>query len=160
MPNIKVLSVKQPWAWAIIAGFKTCENRTWGTNYRGPLLIHAGKSAGEIRTVRRLEKQSKEGVPIVDYDGTSHVMPPADELKRWSGAIVGVAYVAGCLDERGAKRAKLTFVEGPVCWHLERVSACKEPVPAKGMLNLFSLPDALVGAVKEALGDRWPEEWR
>ena len=39
---MKVLSIRQPWAWAIVAGFKPVENRTWKTGYRGPLLIHAG----------------------------------------------------------------------------------------------------------------------
>lgn len=38
----KALSVRQPWAWAIVEGLKPVENRTWPTSYRGPLLIHAG----------------------------------------------------------------------------------------------------------------------
>jgi hypothetical protein len=37
------LSIRQPWAWLIVNGFKTIENRSWLTNYRGPMLIHAGK---------------------------------------------------------------------------------------------------------------------
>lgn len=44
------LTVKQPWASAIMAGLKRVENRTWRTDYRGPLAIHAGSSidpAGE-----------------------------------------------------------------------------------------------------------------
>jgi hypothetical protein len=39
---VKTLSVRQPWAWLLVQGIKTVENRTWRTNYRGPLLIHAG----------------------------------------------------------------------------------------------------------------------
>jgi hypothetical protein len=39
---MNALSVRQPWAWAIVAGRKPIENRTWQTDYRGPLLIHAG----------------------------------------------------------------------------------------------------------------------
>jgi hypothetical protein len=38
---MKALTIKQPWAWMIIHGGKTIENRTWNTGYRGPLLIHA-----------------------------------------------------------------------------------------------------------------------
>jgi hypothetical protein len=30
------LSVRQPWAWAIVSGYKDVENRSWPTNYRGP----------------------------------------------------------------------------------------------------------------------------
>jgi hypothetical protein len=37
----KVLSIKQPYAMLICAGIKTVENRTWKTDYRGKLLIHA-----------------------------------------------------------------------------------------------------------------------
>ena len=38
------LTVKQPWASAIIYGDKDIENRVWRTGYRGRLLIHAGKA--------------------------------------------------------------------------------------------------------------------
>ena len=37
------LTIHQPWAWAIMAGIKRVENRTWRTSHRGPLVIHAGK---------------------------------------------------------------------------------------------------------------------
>jgi hypothetical protein len=40
---MKALSIRQPWASLIIAGIKPVENRTWKSNYRGPLLIHASK---------------------------------------------------------------------------------------------------------------------
>lgn len=40
---MKVLSVRQPWAWLIVAGHKPVENRGWKTRYRGPILIHAPK---------------------------------------------------------------------------------------------------------------------
>ena len=38
----RALSIRQPWAWLILNGYKDLENRTWRTDYRGPLLIHAG----------------------------------------------------------------------------------------------------------------------
>lgn len=41
---MKALSVKQPWANLIVSGEKTIETRTWGTDYRGPLLIVSSKS--------------------------------------------------------------------------------------------------------------------
>jgi hypothetical protein len=40
---MKALSVRQPWAWAILALGKDVENRSWRTEHRGPLLIHAPK---------------------------------------------------------------------------------------------------------------------
>jgi hypothetical protein len=44
---MKPLSIRQPWAWAIVAGLKRYENRTWTTPYRRPLLIHAGQSRAD-----------------------------------------------------------------------------------------------------------------
>jgi hypothetical protein len=41
---MRVLTVKQPWAWAIIHGGKDVENRVRNLagDYRGPVAIHAG----------------------------------------------------------------------------------------------------------------------
>lgn len=38
---MRALTVRQPWAWAIIHGGKDVENRTTLWKYRGPLAIHA-----------------------------------------------------------------------------------------------------------------------
>lgn len=40
---MKVITIKQPFASLIAAGIKEYEFRTWKTNYRGEILIHAGK---------------------------------------------------------------------------------------------------------------------
>ena len=40
---MKVLTIREPWASLIINGYKKYEFRSWKTNYRGKLLIHAGK---------------------------------------------------------------------------------------------------------------------
>jgi ASCH domain len=40
---MRALTIKQPWAWAITHAGKDIENRSWTTDYRGALLIHAGK---------------------------------------------------------------------------------------------------------------------
>ena len=36
------LSIRQPWAWLVVNGYRDIENRDWPTNFRGPLLVHAG----------------------------------------------------------------------------------------------------------------------
>jgi hypothetical protein len=41
---MKTLSVKQPWAHLVVTGVKNVENRTWYSQVRGPILIHAGKT--------------------------------------------------------------------------------------------------------------------
>ena len=39
---MKVLTLKQPWATLVAEGIKEYEFRSWKTNYRGKILIHAG----------------------------------------------------------------------------------------------------------------------
>lgn len=41
---MKSLSIKQPWASLIAHGIKDIENRTWKTNFRGRIYIHASGS--------------------------------------------------------------------------------------------------------------------
>lgn len=48
---MKVLTLKQPWATLVAEGLKKYEFRTWKTNYRGELYIHAGK---------RIDKEAME----------------------------------------------------------------------------------------------------
>ncbi|MGC8622286.1 MAG: ASCH domain-containing protein, partial [Caldisphaera sp.] len=40
---MKCLSIKQPFADLVVSGKKTIEIRSWKTNYRGELLIHASR---------------------------------------------------------------------------------------------------------------------
>lgn len=68
---MKALSIRQPWAWAIVNGHKTIENRTWATTYRGPLLIHASKSL-DPHGMERLAKHRR----ALGYD-----LPWLDELE-------------------------------------------------------------------------------
>jgi hypothetical protein len=39
--DIRCLAVRQPYAWAIMAGAKDIENRSWTTDYRGPIVLQA-----------------------------------------------------------------------------------------------------------------------
>lgn len=41
---LKALSVRQPWAHAIVLGAKTIENRSWPTNMRGTIAVHAAQA--------------------------------------------------------------------------------------------------------------------
>ncbi len=40
----RALTLHQPWASLIAVGAKSIETRSWRTKYRGPLVIHAGKT--------------------------------------------------------------------------------------------------------------------
>lgn len=45
---MKTLSIRQPWANLIVHGIKDVENRTWRTNYRGRVLVHAPVKVGDV----------------------------------------------------------------------------------------------------------------
>ena len=46
---MRILTVRQPWAWAIIHGGKDVENRVRNIagDYHGPIAIHAAKAGKE-----------------------------------------------------------------------------------------------------------------
>lgn len=87
----KALSVQHPWAWLIVHADeyedpKRIENRDWRTRYRGPLLIHAGKT---------FDRSGYESVVDVRPD-LLEVMPSPAEFER--GGIVGRVEVIDCVD--------------------------------------------------------------
>ena len=43
--KLPILSIRQPWAWLIVNGYKDIENRTWSTRFRGKVLIHGMKAS-------------------------------------------------------------------------------------------------------------------
>jgi hypothetical protein len=79
------LSVRQPWAWAIIHAGKDIENRTWkpgnpGLRFRGPLAIHAARGMTQDEYEDACDSIERIcGFPV----------PPAVELQR--GGIIGMA---------------------------------------------------------------------
>lgn len=77
----KALSLKQPFAWLIANGFLMVDDRTWGTQYRGPVLIHASKG---------LYKE------YYDYlkSNTDIPLPAKDKLEY--GGVVGIANLVLC----------------------------------------------------------------
>ncbi len=66
---MKVITIKQPWASIIASGIKEYEFRSWKTNYRGKLLIHAGCTVDkEISNFKELnlEYPKKRIVALVE----------------------------------------------------------------------------------------------
>lgn len=46
---LKAITLLQPWASLVAMGAKTIETRPYATQYRGPLAIHAAKTATFVR---------------------------------------------------------------------------------------------------------------
>ena len=82
--SMKALTIKQPWAYAILRLGKDVENRSWRTHYRGPLLIHA--AARPERNPRDI---------LAEY----LKRPPSEQSLRDLpvGCIVGVVYLSDCI---------------------------------------------------------------
>jgi ASCH domain len=65
LTRLLALSVRQPWAWLIVNGVKDNENRSWRTDHRGPLLIHASLSAGGYtEDIEAVERKHGISVPL------------------------------------------------------------------------------------------------
>ena len=56
---MKALTIIQPWATLIASGHKMNETRSWKTNYRGEVLIHAGKNPESTLTIRMVHISRK-----------------------------------------------------------------------------------------------------
>lgn len=78
--EVRMLTVKRPWSWALIFGGKDIENRKQYVSYRGLLLIHAGQGLAEDGT---------------EFMRSLGIEPPAEAFQ--AGRIVGSVEVTGCV---------------------------------------------------------------
>lgn len=93
LPSV-ALSVRQPWAWLIVNGYKDVENRNWPTRFRGPVLIHAGKAWGPDE--RDVLEDLRAGYNPVDYCLLPQPISDLLEVPELGG-IVGVAEIEDCV---------------------------------------------------------------
>ena len=124
--NMKVLTIKQPWATLIIQGDKRFEFRSWKTKYRGELLIHAGKGIDK-EAVKRLEKYLPKELPIGKILGKVTLV---DCIK------MSPEFKEKLLKENSDIYTKSSFQEN-YGWLLDNVEVFNEPIEAKGHLSLW-----------------------
>lgn len=136
--GVRVLSVQQPWAWAIVEGHKLVENRTWTTRYRGPVLIHAGV------TVRG---------PEIEYLRKEFRLKPPSRSEIDRGCIVGVAELVDVVTRKNAKRYGRWFT-GEYGWVLQEAVTLRKPVKVKSQLGLYRPTPALLVRVNRQLPER------
>jgi hypothetical protein len=121
------LSIRQPWAWAIIHAGKDIENRDWRTRFRGPVCIHAAKGMtqaeynGFIRTIHT--------VSLTRPFPRGSTVPSGENLPR--GGIVGVAEIVDCVEASDSPWFFGRF--GFVLRNARPV----EFIPVRGALGLF-----------------------
>ena len=126
---MKALTICQPYAELIMLRQKLVENRSWPTNYRGPIGIHAGRSRAWL---------------------TTYLPLPG---KMEFGALVGFATLIDCLPiTKLVTKKKPRYwripeirdhAEGPYCWILDDVRRLLEPMPMPGKQGLFTIADNL-----------------
>lgn len=123
---MKVLTIREPWASLIIEGYKEYEFRSWKTNYRGKILIHAGLN---------IEKNNL--VKFKDYD-----------INIQKGKIIGEAMLTDCVkvtedfQKELLKKDKIVYGQSDhaidYAWKLENVIKYEEPISVKGKLGLWN----------------------
>lgn len=91
---MKVLTLKQPYATLIAEGLKEYEFRSWKTNYRGELLVHAGagvdKEAMERVKHLNLDFPKKKIIAKVVLEDCLEVNPKMnDEINKSNSTVYG-----------------------------------------------------------------------
>ena len=136
--TMKVLSVRQPWAYLIVAGYKPVENRRWSTTYRGPLLIHASLTTqpDDFPVQREWIKTFNEY--LIAGNESPIVIP--EDLPR--GAIVGSVNLTDVWDKKKFERPGIRWFEGPYGFKMEDAVPFYQPIPFKGQLGIREASDA------------------
>lgn len=123
------LSVRQPWAWAIIHGGKDCENR-------GPMMLRHLPKPIE----RRIAVHASKGITRYEYDRAAAFMasigvtcPSAAELRR--GGIIGSVNVVSVTMPSQPPQSRWYF--GPRALMLAGAEPC-DFIPCSGALGYFT----------------------
>jgi hypothetical protein len=121
---MKILVVRQPWAYLIVHGLKPIENRSWATNYRGPVLIQAASRFSKPDMQAAREYASARGIAIPD------VLPVA--------GVVGIVELTDCVSSHESP-----WFEGPYGWVLNHARVLPF-VPCSGQLGLMNVPEEIM----------------
>ena len=127
---MRALSIRQPWAELILLRRKRYELRNWSTRWRGRFLIHA----------------SGRGEP---YAMAAVGLPP-EELAMAS--IVGSVELVSCTPFTRAMADEMRLLgayfdnwqSGLIAWELREPIRLPTPIPWRGALGLFEIPDDIL----------------
>lgn len=146
---MKALSLTQPWATLVALGEKRIETRSWGTNYRGPLAIHAAKGFAALPGGNLTDFCLNEPFASALHAGGVRFLVPGQDLPL--GVVVATATLIDCirlytekqrqaiLDRWGAEHEQQfgDFNFNRYAWILRDVITLPEPIPARGSLGLW-----------------------
>lgn len=125
---MKVITIKQPYASMIINGYKKYEFRSWKTNYRGKLLIHAGSS---------VDKEDMEYYSYLNIE----------EYPKMK--IIGECTLSDCIfiDDSFDKELRKNKIyskhsrKGLYAWKLDNIKMYNKYIDIKGQLGLWNYGD-------------------
>jgi len=120
---MKALTVRQPWAWAIVHGGKDIENRTWNTRFRGVIAVHAGATPQPGVSLPSWARQPAPGALV-------------------HGAIIGVVDIVDVV-----KKHDSPWFEGPFGFVLGNPRPLPQTLPCSGAQGLWNMPPELAEAV-------------
>jgi hypothetical protein len=135
--DIRCLAVRQPFAWAIMTGAKDIENRSWSTDYRGPIVIQASSSKTDVNQIAKAGK-----------------LPPRDFVY---GALLGMVDLVDVVPMSEDLEAN-PWAFGSYCWRVANPRLFPEPIPAKGKLMLYAIQEELAERVRASLAAARPPE--
>jgi hypothetical protein len=129
------LSVRQPWAELIICGRKSIEIRTWTTDYRGILWVHAGRHVDALLDAKYAVVDPPRGA----FVGCAELISVnAFDAHRW-----------GAWRDRHLDSG--SYQPGIFAWALVRPRRLREPVPGVGRLGLFPIEPDLAARLRSNL---------
>lgn len=145
---MKAITLRQPFASLITAGLKTYETRSWKTNHRGTLAIHAGLQADPLPDAlrRRLENHPNYGRDIFTILRGGYP----------KGAIIAIVEITDCICMDDLMIVKLPIMEfecgfwksGRYAWKLENIRVLPEPYPIKGQQGIWNISDKILSLVE------------
>ena len=142
---MKAISVRAPWWYAILHLGKDIENRDWYTNQRGTVWLHAAKWHDEfgISDVLRYDvapmyREAKRLDLKLPVGSNQILMPPPvlDDFKAARGCLVGKVDIVGCVMSHASP-----WFCGKHGFVLANPVALPKPIPFKGALGFFEVPD-------------------
>lgn len=162
---MKALSIRQPWAWLICAGYKDIENRDWkiGRNpQHGPYKSERADFGLTLPTRIYIHAGAKVDWEAFEdsarYHATYHTFSewvrerlPVSATKRWVnegmiqvipnglGAIIGEAEISACVDGSSSR-----WFTGKYGFLLANPKLYIKPTPYPGRLGFFEVPDGVV----------------
>ena len=123
---MKVITLKQPWATLVSEGIKEYEFRSWKTNYRGKVLIHAGAGIDKKEMERfkdlNLKYPSKRIIAEVEIEDCLEL---DDKLNQKIISENNIAY--------GSK------IRTGYAWKLKNVKKIKSNKEINGKLGLWNI---------------------